>query len=82
MQKKGFGLMLKGYVNFFRKAIVLEKSPAALIIEAVQGLEGRGDEKVALSKFKEFLVDREGGYEGTYPYVFNEAYWSHAGYSC
>ena len=64
LKKRGLGIMLKGYVNFFRKATILEMSPLVMICEAVRRLDGRKDEKAALDKLEEFVTRRDGGYEG------------------
>jgi hypothetical protein len=56
--------MLKAYVNFFRKAHILEMSPATIIFDAVRRLHGREDEKAALNKLEKFVEGRDGGFEG------------------
>lgn len=58
--------MLKGYVNFFRKATILKTSPLVMICKAVRRLDGREDEKAALDKLEEFVTKIDGGYEGIF----------------
>ena len=57
--------MLKAYINCFRKAHILETSPAVILFDSIKRLPGREDEKVALGKLESFLMPRDGGFEGT-----------------
>ncbi|KFY28583.1 hypothetical protein V491_00393 [Pseudogymnoascus sp. VKM F-3775] len=64
LNKKKYGLMLKAYINCFRKAHILETSPAVILFDSIKRLPGREDEKVALGKLESFLMPRDGGFEG------------------
>jgi len=64
LNKKKFAMMLKAYINCFRKAHILEISPAVILFDSIRRLPGREDEKIALDKLEAFLMPREGGFEG------------------
>jgi len=64
LAKSGVRIMLKAYVNFFRKSNILKISPAVVIFDAIRRLNGREDEKAALDRLEEFIEGRDGGYEG------------------
>jgi len=57
--------MLKAYINCFRKAHILEISPAVILFDSIRRLPGREDEKIALDKLEAFLMPKDGGFEGT-----------------
>jgi hypothetical protein len=57
--------MLKAYINCFRKAHILETSPAVILFDSIRRLPGREDEKIALDKLESFLIPKDGGFEGT-----------------
>lgn len=59
--------MVKGYMNLFRKAHILEKSPAVILFETIRRLPERLDDKAALDLVEEFVLARDGGYEGLSP---------------
>jgi hypothetical protein len=63
-KKKDFEIIGRAYFNLFRKSHIHEKSPAAILFEAVRKLKGREDEKAALDKLEKFFVGRDGGFEG------------------
>lgn len=65
LNKKKFGIMLKAYINCFRKAHILETSPAVILFDSIRRLPGREDEKIALDKLEAFFMPRDGGFEGT-----------------
>lgn len=57
--------MLKAYINCFRKAHILEISPAVILFDSIRRLPGREDEKIALDTLEAFLMPKDGGFEGT-----------------
>lgn len=57
--------MLKAYINCFRKAHILEISPAVILFDSIRRLPGREDEKISLDKLEAFLMPKDGGFEGT-----------------
>ncbi|KFX92493.1 hypothetical protein V495_01747 [Pseudogymnoascus sp. VKM F-4514 (FW-929)] len=62
---KEFEIIGRVYFNLFRKSHIQEKSPAAILFEAVRKLEGREDQKAALDKLEKFFDGgRDGGFEG------------------
>ena len=74
LNKKKFAIMLKAYINCFRKAHILEISPAVILFDSIRRLPGREDEKIALDKLEAFLMPREGGFEGMSVELRDEAY--------
>lgn len=62
---KEFEIIGRVYFNLFRKSHIQERSPAAILFEAVRKLKGREDQKAALDKLEKFFDGgRDGGFEG------------------
>ena len=59
-------------MNVFRKAHILETSPAVVLFEAIRKLPGREDEKASLDKLEQFLKVRDGGYKGVCAFLHSE----------
>lgn len=68
-------MVLKGYCNVFHKAHILKKSPAVVMFDTIKKLPERKDEKIALKKLEEFVLNgRDAGHDGqTSPATVSQA---------